>query len=296
MTGYRFYDEVRQADARFDLVFKPSQIFTWPELRRMVRLGGRVAYTHLDIIAIRCDYLSGPSTRALFRTAAQLADRVITISEYSRNDFEAFYSVQLPFKVIHLGTHEDSELIGKSRDYVLVVGNRFHHKGVHRAIAELRGVADLVALGGDEQPGPGVRWLSSGTLSRSAIADLYDGAAVVVYPSFYEGFGIPILDAVARGIPVVALDSAVNREVRGMIGSHLLTLVGDHHEMRTAVSDLLKSVPVAAPRPGRLRQWGDVAIDYKRAFDELLRQDVNIDLVRRRWELLATIDAVHPLG
>jgi GT2 family glycosyltransferase len=295
LTGYRFYDERRQADARFDLVYKPSQIFTWPELRRMVTLGGRIAYTHQDIIAARCDYLSAPSTRTLFRTAAQLVDRVITISEFSRNDFAAFYNLAVPFEVIHHGTHEDSTVMGSAGGYVLIVGNRYHHKAVHRAATELRGLADLVAIGGQEPRAPdGVRWLASGSLSRSVIADLYDRAAVVVYPSFYEGFGIPIVDAVARGIPVVALDTAVNREVRQLVGAHLLYLAKDHGEMRAIVEALIADPPAAGPKR-QLRKWNDVAREYARSFDDLLARDVDIDLVRRRWELLSMIDAVHPL-
>jgi GT2 family glycosyltransferase len=295
LTGYRFYDGVRQADARFDLVFKPCQIFTWSEFHRMVRLGGRIAYTHLDIIAVRCGYLSGPGTRALFKTAAQLADRVITISEFSRDDFAAFYGLALPFEVIHLGTHEDRSVIDRPAGYVLVVGNRFHHKAVQRAVSELSGVADVVALGGEDAPAPGVRWLASGTLSRSAIADLYDRAAVVVYPSFYEGFGIPIVDAAARGIPVVALDTAVNQEVRSVTGNSHLFLVRDHGEMRSVVSRIISDPLVAAPNEGPLRNWGDVARQYARSFDDLLSRELNIDLIRRRWELLTTIDAVHPV-
>ena len=91
LTGYRFYDAERHANTRFDLVFKPSQVLTWAELHRMVKLGGRLAFTHLDIIAVRCDYLSTPDTRVLFRTAAELADQVITISQFSKVDFAAFY-------------------------------------------------------------------------------------------------------------------------------------------------------------------------------------------------------------
>jgi GT2 family glycosyltransferase len=296
LTGYRFHDVTRQADARFDLVFKPSQIFTWPEFHRMVRLGGRIAYTHLDVIAARCSYLSGPGTRALFKTAAQLSDRVMTISEFSRDDFAAFYGVTVPFEVIHLGTHEDRRVIDRSAGYVLVVGNQFHHKAVQRAVSELSGVAEVVALGGEDVPAPGVRWLASGTLSRSAIADLYDRAAVVVYPSFYEGFGIPIVDAVARGIPVVALDTAVNQEVRSVTGNSHLFLVRDHGEIRSVVSRIIREPLVAAPNEGPLRNWGDVARQYARSFDDLLGGELNIDLIRRRWELLTTIDAVHPLA
>jgi GT2 family glycosyltransferase len=294
LTGYRFFDEKRQAAARFDLVFKPAHIFTWPELSRMVRLGGRLAFTQLDIIAARCEHLSDPRLRILFRTAAVLADRVVTISEFSRVDFATFYQVPVPIDVIHLGTHEDPEVTESRSGYVLIVGNAFDHKGVHQAIAELRGVADIVALGGDQQPEPGVRWLSSGSLSRSTISDLYERAGVVVYPSFYEGFGLPILDAVGRGIPVVALDMAVNRELRQLTGDALLTLVSDHRGMRAAVSNLLKARPVDQP-VRRVRHWSDVGADYQRTVDELLRHPINLDLLRRRWELLTTIDAVHPL-
>ena len=224
-----------------------------------------------------------------------MADRVITISEFSRNDFGAFYNLVAPFEVIHHGTHEDSTVMGTAGGYVLVVGNRYHHKAVHLAVAELRGVAELVAIGGQEPRAPdGVRWLASGSLSRSVIADLYDRAAVVVYPSFYEGFGIPIVDTVARGIPVVALDTAVNREVRELIGGHLLYLAKDHGEMRGLVEALIAEPPAAGPKR-QLRKWSDVARDYARSFDDLLARDLDIDLIRRRWELLTTIDAVHPL-
>src|SRR5437899_11533995 len=51
LTGYRFYDGAQEADARFDLVFRPCQIATWPEFQRMVRLGGRIADTQVDPIA-----------------------------------------------------------------------------------------------------------------------------------------------------------------------------------------------------------------------------------------------------
>ena len=295
LTGYRFFDEPRRAEARFDLVFKPSQLFTWPELRRMVRLGGRIAFTQLDIIAARCDYLCGPDVRMLFKTAARLADRVVTISEFSRIDFEMFYGRSVALDVILLGTHEDSRAPDRRSGYVLIVGNRFHHKAVHQAIAELRGVAEIVALGGEEHSQPGVRAVSSGSLSRWAITDLYERAGVVVYPSFYEGFGLPILDAIGRGIPVVALDTAVNRELRQLTGDVLLTLVGDHREMRVAVSNLLKAPP-ASPAAQRMRQWNDVGADYKRTVNELLGSEINVDLLRRRWELLNIIDAVHPLA
>jgi GT2 family glycosyltransferase len=294
LTGYQFFDEARHTDMRFDLVFKPCQIFAWPELNRMIRLGGRIAYTHLDIIAVRCDYLSGPNTRAIFKTAAELSDRVITLSEFSKSDFAAFYNLPLPFEVIHLGTNEQWQAAHRARGYVLIVGNQFHHQAVQLAVANLKGVGELVALGDERDSEPGIRRLASGSLSRAAITDLYEGAAVVVYPSFYEGYGIPIADAVALGIPVVALDTQVNREVRCVTGDSHLSLVSDHQEMRSVVSDVIAKPPSGQPAIAP-RTWKDVAAEYARSFDDLLRRELDLDLIRRRWELLTTIDAVHPL-
>jgi GT2 family glycosyltransferase len=294
LTGYRFYDADRDADLRFDLAFKPAQIFSWNEFRRLVRLGGRIAYTHLDIIAVRCDYLSGPNTRAIFRTAAELSDRVLTISEFSKSDFEAFYDVSAGFDVIHLGALGAEGPRSPGAGHILIVGNHFHHKAVLRAVEELRGVGDLVAIGGAEAP-PGVRWLASGDISRARLADLYTSAAVVVYPSFYEGFGMPIVDAVANGTPVVALDTVVNREVCTLIGGSRLVLVRDHGELRTAVSAIVSHPPAKDAVAPSIRGWGDVARDYGRSLLELLGRDLDVGLIRRRWELLTTIDAVHPL-
>ena len=298
LAGYRFYDAGRDADLRFDLAFKPSQIFSWSELRRLVRLGGRIAYTHLDMIAVRCDYLSGPNTRAIFRTAAELSDRVLTLSEFSRSDFEAFYALPAGFDVIHLGAHRSDSPRGPRSGHVLIVGNHFHHKAVARAVENLRGVGDLVAIGGTDAPA-GVRWFASGDISRAKLAELYTSAAVVVYPSLYEGFGMPIVDAIAQGTPVVALDTAVNREVCTLVGGNRLVLVRDHGELRAAVSAIIErpsahgSNDDSAPP---VRTWEDVARDYGRALLELLGRDLDVNLIRRRWELLATIDAVHPLA
>ena len=159
----------------------------------MVKLGGRLAFTHLDIIAVRCDYLSIPNTRVLFRTAAELVDNVITISQFSKVDFAAFYGTSLPFEVIPLGAHDDPPVIGIRtatcwwRATLSPRGSPARGRqaaGCRRHIVTLDGEDASGDAGG--RPAP---------LSRSAIAGLYDGAAVVVYPSLYEGFGLPIVDA-----------------------------------------------------------------------------------------------------
>ena len=156
--------------------------------------------------------------------------------------------------------------------------------------------ASVVALGGEDASEPQARRLASGTLSRSAIAGLYDGAAVVVYPSFYEGFGLPIVDAIALGLRVVALDTAVNQEVRAITDESALVLVKDHSELRAAVAGILSEPRRAVAADRWLRRWPEVARQYAQSFGELLDRDLDVGLIRRRWDLMTTIDAVHPLS
>jgi glycosyltransferase involved in cell wall biosynthesis len=64
-----------------------------------------------------------------------------------------------------------------------------------------------------EVGGNGVRWL--GEVPDGRLAELYRGAACVAYPSLYEGFGIPVLEAMACGAPVVTSAGGATEEVAG---------------------------------------------------------------------------------
>lgn len=296
LVGYRFWDEGRSPNTVFDLAFKPCQIFFWEDLYRLTRRAPRICYTHQDLIAARCDYLSGPNLRSIFRISAEIADRVFTISNFSKADFDALYGTVTPFEVIHHGTTEISPSQRPANGYVLVVGNAFHHKAVDEAIRNLAGCDGIVAIGGETRPRSlpsNGRWFPSGNLSRAQIADLYDGCSIVVYPSFYEGFGLPILDALALGRPVVALDNQVNREVRDLTANPNLHLVPAHNQIGKLVAHLLSSDNRV--RGSVARTWRDAAVDYARSMTALLEQPVDLSLVRRRWELLGAMAALTPL-
>jgi alpha-1,3-rhamnosyl/mannosyltransferase len=90
-----------------------------------------------------------------------------------------------------------------------------------------------------------VRWL--GYVSAEILPMLYAGARMLVYPSLYEGFGLPVLEAMASGIPVIASNQASLPEVAGEAGimvdprdcealrDAMLRLIEDEQEVRCRI-------------------------------------------------------------
>jgi glycosyltransferase involved in cell wall biosynthesis len=95
-----------------------------------------------------------------------------------------------------------------------------------------------------------VRWL--GFVSNEALPSLYSGATMLVYPSLYEGFGLPVLEAMASGIPVVTSNRSSLPEVAGDVG--VLVDPEDTEGLRSAMERLIEDKQEAR----RLAQLGIV--------------------------------------
>jgi len=117
-------------------------------------------------------------------------------------------------------------------------------------------------------------------------------ATVVVYPSYFEGFGLPVLDALALGRPVVVLAMEVSRELAALTKDPNLHLAATHTEMRSLVETLLQGAAHAAQPQ---RTWKDVAVDYARSLTEVVERPIDAGLLRRRWRLVSMLDAFRPL-
>jgi glycosyltransferase involved in cell wall biosynthesis len=148
------------------------------------------------------------------------ATRVIAVSEFTRKELEELLGLAAAkIRVVPNGVDEVFRPDGPAGDgdYALGVGTLEPRKNVsrlaeaaHRAGLELR-VAG--ARGWGDVSLEGVSWL--GRVRDEELARLYRGAAVVVYPSLYEGFGIPVLEAMACGTPVVTSAGGATEEVAG---------------------------------------------------------------------------------
>jgi glycosyltransferase involved in cell wall biosynthesis len=148
------------------------------------------------------------------------ASRVIAVSEFTRREIvDLLHVPDERIRVVPNAVDEQftSEGAAAEGEYVLAVGTLEPRKNLQalvdaarRADVELR-VVGAKGWGGVGVGGNGVRWL--GEVSDIRLAELYRGSMCVVYPSLYEGFGIPVLEAMACGVPVVTSRGTAMEEI-----------------------------------------------------------------------------------
>ena len=182
--------------------------------------------------------LMRPRDRAIFRTvvprSARRAARVIAVSELTKRDLIELYGIpEGRIVVIPNGVHPAFTPDGprsNGEPYALFVGALQPRKDARTAIEAVsligNGAPRLVVVGQDkgglaearhsaERNGIAGRVEFRGHVPQEELARLYRGAACLVFPSRYEGFGLPVVEAMASGTPVVATTAGALPEVAG---------------------------------------------------------------------------------
>lgn len=222
-----------------DLVWCPANF--GPKPRRvptLVTLHDVTSFEHPDP---RVSVVTQKVTTWLIRRAAAGATHALTGSEDARQALQRVLGVdpRIVDVVPHgarapkAGVDVPAELAGlglkDGRPFVLSTGNRMPHKnfdGLLRAIAQMppatRPRVVITGSHGDDPLAPLVHELGLsddvsllGWVTSEQLEALFRGAAVYACPSLAEGFGLPVVDAMLRGCPVIATDIGVLREVGG---------------------------------------------------------------------------------
>lgn len=211
------------------------------------RFGVRSVVTIHDLIFRRLPGCYGLADRVLYDLkygwSCRVADRVIAISECTKRDVMEFYGVaEERIDVVYQGCDDvfmgvccEEELArvraerGLEGRYVLQVGTIERRKNAELSVRVLAGVSEDVklvlvgrrtayaaeVLGLAEELGVAGRVVVMDDVRMCDLPALYQQAEVVMYPSRYEGFGIPVLEGLWSGRPVVAATGSCLEEAGG---------------------------------------------------------------------------------
>jgi glycosyltransferase involved in cell wall biosynthesis len=209
------------------------------------------------------------------------ADRIITISEFCKKRVTAHLGVDpARVTVAHLGV--DAELFvpnsGPRESFVLYPARVWPHKNHSRlveAVALLRerlpGMRLVLTGGGSRELGLLPEWVEHrGLVSDGELRELYRRAACLAFPSLYEGFGLPPLEAMASGCPVAAATSGSLPEVCG--GAAILFDPEDVTAIAVALHQAIMGRERLAPgglRRARLFTWRACADIHAETYREL---------------------------
>jgi alpha-1,3-rhamnosyl/mannosyltransferase len=224
------------------------------------------------------------------RVAARRADRIITGTQAAAE--ELVRCTSLPegrIRVVPYGVDVPAPLTGNTDQqddflrsrrlndvaYVLWVGSLEPRKGVGTLVGAMARLArgtggsappaclvlagyagwhntELVAPKDRDALGPALRQL--GRVSEAELRALYAGAVLFAFPSLHEGFGLPVLEAMAAGVPVVASDIPAVREVAG--GAATLVPAGDVAAWADVLGEMLGESRLSGPGRAGLVEAG----------------------------------------
>ena len=225
------------------------------------------------------------------RTAVQRADHIICISEHTRSDLLNLYQVPAQkVSVVYLGceavtiqgavvnisddtstntsTSAATSFTSQSRPYLLYVGYK-NFANLLQAIAqapELMAEFDVLAFGGGTftaaertliaRLGFKSNQVRQQSGNDAALNEAYQHATAFVYPSTYEGFGLPPLEAMTRNCPVISSNTSSMPEVIGDAGEYF------DPQSLDSISSAIEAVVFSKERTQELKKLGSERVKF----------------------------------
>jgi hypothetical protein len=312
-----FCDEESVGEQTFDVGLCVTPVRTMEQLLRLNRSCVRWVVCHLDIIALRAlPFLSqNVSSKQVVHNALKFADYTIFISQSALTDATAFFpdldlDARRGSMIIHEGADSPStseilppdggspalsfseETISQlAPGYVLLVGNHDPHKQLAKAESSLTGSGmRIVSFGGRITENADVVTIPSGHVSAQAVTQLYANAAVVVFPSVYEGFGLPIAAAALASKPCVLYETPVAHEVAELMNlSDRVLFFSDFGELATTVQ---KALTLPHSELTALRTIDDFNEDIIETVRQALLAPPPLERLKGRWAHFTTIETL----
>jgi len=265
--------------------------------KKLAPPGARTVLTVFDMVHEKFAHLFSPrdKTARVKRAALERVDHIICISENTRQDLTEMLALEPSrVSVVHLGYTIGEARAGESRPvpepYLAFVGLRGGYKnfaGLLRAYAAsslLMSSFRIVCFGGGPWAKPELRLIEELGIpgeklvrmdgDDDQLAGIYRHAEAFVYPSLYEGFGMPLLEAMACGCPVICSRAGAFPEVCGDAAAYFDP--GDSESIRSVLERTLMSRESLSSLAARGREriarfsWDKCAVETAAVYEAIL--------------------------
>lgn len=217
----------------------------------------------------KSSFLKEQYAKVLYKNATKKSDTIITISEFSKAEIIKYTHVNSnKIQLIYCGVNQENfskqnievEQLQLPKKYILYVGNVKPHKNLITLLKaysilsnEFKNQYKIVIVGKKEgfitkeneifefidQNNLKENIFFTGYIQDNQVPNVYKKASLFVFPSMYEGFGLPILEAMCCNIPVISSDAASLKEVGGDAVEYFSPL--DYKQLATKIQIVLQN-------------------------------------------------------
>ena len=288
-------------------VIRPSQPFRWEDVAIPSLIGVVTIFYMLDTIAWDCANIRIARFEPLWNFVFRYASAVVYISDFTKQQFESRFAAaaQAEHRVslLSLDLSDYYKTAGGAelqafRSSLLVIGNHYDHKGLHSVLeplSEIPGQIQIHIVGAAPQGWSRGEWYPSGQLPDAELARLLNWAVWVIFPSYDEGFGLPVLEALAHGCRVLVRDIPVFRELWNALGRPPeVQFFTASDQVAEKIRGDLKPVGYPAIRSGgtQLRSWRTVAEELLDLLESRLDAPNHAATLHERLQALGSLESL----
>jgi|TARA_R110002153_G_scaffold183099_1_gene336316 glycosyltransferase involved in cell wall biosynthesis len=209
---------------------------------------------------------------------------IVTVSEFSKRVINQYLNIDndkisVIYNGVDTSVFNHSIIIDKPNPYFLHVSNDESRKNVDRIIKAYSKIKNekkwplILKLSSKRTTDVDKVEIINKRLDESELSNLYKGAGVFLFPSIYEGFGIPIIEAMASYCPVITSAETACEEVAE--GHGILVDPNSVNSLKQAMIDIMETAPkaeslVLAERHAKSYKWEKASRSYYSIFREVL--------------------------
>lgn len=223
------------------------------------------------------------------------SDNVLGLSKNASLDIESFFNERMIYKkvtpvlltkeILQDEIKDDPQFFEK--DYILLIGNGFKHKAIEKTLTELFETnLNIIVIGNEhlsEKFKDRFKFYTSGMISNETMDLLYQNSSLILYPSFYEGFGLPVIASLQLGKRVLVYDTPVNRELKKEFDKNdLIYFFETFSDLGIIIQNIIANSTYDKSKLQIDRTWKDVSKETTTILLSTLKQPLDFDKVNQR--------------